>query len=252
MNSRTAGTLAEMKASANSNENPTGSPIRLLIVDDHPLIREGIAALLSDKPDLELVAQAASGAEGVEQFRKHKPDITLMDLQMPGLHGIDAIIAIREEHPEAVIIVLTTYSGDVQVRRALKAGAHAYLLKDLLHQDLLSTIRSVHGGQRAFSPAIAADLSDHLTDDLLTDREMEVLELIAKGHANKQIGASLAISEEAVKSRVKSFEIGRRSGLQNSWRPTHRSHRPEHESSVRVLHGSARWHLGHARWRLPR
>lgn len=194
-----------MKASANSLANPTGPPIRLLIVDDHPLIREGVAALLSDKPDLELVAQAASGAEGVEQFRKHKPDITLMDLQMPGLHGIDAITAIREEHPDAAIIVLTAYSGDVQVRRALKAGAHAYLLKDLLHQDLLSTIRSVYGGQRTVSPAVAADLSDHLTDELLTDREMEVLELISKGHANKLIGVSLAISEEAVESRVKSI-----------------------------------------------
>jgi DNA-binding NarL/FixJ family response regulator len=179
--------------------------IRVLVVDDHPLIREGIAALLGGKKDLELVAQAATGAEGVEQFRLHKPDVTLMDLQMPGLHGIDAIIAIREQSPNAAIIVLTTYSGDIQVRRALKAGAQAYLLKNVLHRDLLDTIRSVHAGRRIVSPDVAAGLADHSLDEPLTDREMEVLQFIAKGQANKEIAAQLSLTEEAVKSRVKNI-----------------------------------------------
>ncbi len=187
------------------HSTPTTRPIRILIVDDHPLIREGIDALLAGKPDLELVAQAANGLEGVEQFRKHQPDVTLMDLQMPGMHGIDAIIAIREQAPDAAIIVLTTYSGDAQIKRALRAGARAYLLKSLLHKDLLDTIRCVHGGRRTVSPDIAAALFDHSMDDALTDREMEVLELISQGHANKEIAARLAISEEAVKSRVKNI-----------------------------------------------
>jgi len=180
-------------------------PIRILIVDDHPLIREGIAALLAGKKDLELVAQASSGADGVEQFRKCKPDITLMDLQMPGLHGIDAIIAIREQAPDAAIIVLTTYSGDVRVRRALKAGAQAYLLKNLLHKDLLDTIRSVHSGHKTVSPDVATALADHSMDEPLTDREMEVLKLIVKGYANKEIAAQLSLTEEGVKSRVKNM-----------------------------------------------
>ena len=194
-----------MSTSASSHESriSTSGPIRILVVDDHPLLREGIAALLAGKQDLELVAQASSGAEGVEQYRKHHPDITLMDLQMPGMHGIDALTAIREESPEAAIIVLTTYSGDVQVRRALKAGAQAYLLKNLLHTDLLDTIRRVHAGHRTVSPDVAAALADHALDEPLTERETEVLQLIAKGHANKEIAAQLGITEEAVKSRVK-------------------------------------------------
>jgi len=183
----------------------TPRPIRILIVDDHPLIQDGIAALIVGKKDLELVAQASNGTEGVEQFRKHRPDITLMDLQMEGLNGIDAIIAIREQAPDAAIIVLTTYSGDVRVRRALKAGAQAYLLKNLLHKDLLDTIRSVHAGRRTVSPDVAAALAEHSLDEPLTDREMEVLQLIANGHANKEIGARLSITEEAVKSRVKNI-----------------------------------------------
>jgi len=174
-------------------------------VDDHPLIQDGIAALIVGKKDLELVAQASNGTEGVEQFRKHRPDITLMDLQMEGLNGIDAIIAIREQAPDAAIIVLTTYSGDVRVRRALKAGAQAYLLKNLLHKDLLDTIRSVHAGRRTVSPDVAAALAEHSLDEPLTDREMEVLQLIASGHANKEIAARLSITEEAVKSRVKNI-----------------------------------------------
>ena len=188
-----------------ASPHPTPRPIRLLIVDDHPLIQDGIAALIANKKDLELVAQASNGTEGVEQFRKHKPDITLMDLQMEGLNGIDAIIAIREQAPDAAIIVLTTYSGDVRVRRALKAGAQSYLLKNLLHKDLLDTIRSVHGGRRTVSPDVAAALAEHSLDEPLTDREMEVLQLIANGHANKEIGARLSITEEAVKSRVKNI-----------------------------------------------
>jgi DNA-binding NarL/FixJ family response regulator len=179
--------------------------IRILVVDDHPLIREGVAALIAGKKDLKLVAAAANGAEAVEQFRKHKPDVTLMDLQMPGLHGVDAIIAIREYSPNAAIIVLTTYSGDVQIRRALKAGAQAYLLKNVLHKDLLDTVRKVHLGHRTVSPDVAAALADHSLDEPLTDREMEVLQLIAKGQANKEIAARLALTEEAVKSRVKSI-----------------------------------------------
>ena len=174
-------------------------------MDDHPLIRGGIAALVADKKDLEVVGEAASGAEGIEQFRKHKPDITLMDLQMPGLPGIDAIIAIRGQAPDAAIIVLTTYSGDMQIRRALKAGAQAYLLKSLLHTDLLDTIRSVYAGHRTVSPELATTLADHSFDEPLTDREMEVLKLIMDGHANKEIAARLSITEEAVKGRVKSI-----------------------------------------------
>jgi len=194
-----------MSPATSPRTSPTlaATPIRILVVDDHPLLREGIAALLAGKKDLELVAQAASGAEGVDLYRVHKPDITLMDLQMPGLHGIDAITAIRELSSEAAIIVLTTYSGDVQVRRALKAGAQAYLLKSLLHKDLLDTIRTVHAGHRTVSPDVAAALADHSLDEPLTDREMEVLQLIADGHANKEIAARLGITEEAVKSRVK-------------------------------------------------
>jgi DNA-binding NarL/FixJ family response regulator len=180
-------------------------PVRILIVDDHPLIREGIAALVAGKADLELVAQASNGTEGVEQFRKHRPDVTLMDLQMPGLHGIDAIIAIREQDPHAAIVVLTTYSGDVRVRRALKAGAQAYLLKNLLHKELLATIRTVHAGNRTVSPDVAAALADHSMDEPLTERELKVLQLVADGQANKEIAARLSLTEEAVKSRVKNI-----------------------------------------------
>jgi len=179
--------------------------IRIIVVDDHPLLRDGIAALVGGEPDMEVVAHARTGREGVEQFETHSPDITLMDLQMPEMNGIEAIIAIREKAPTARIIVLTTYSGDVQVIRALEAGARAYLLKNLLHKELLETIRAVHAGRKTVSPSLAADLAEHSGQETLTPREIDVLRLIAAGHANKEIGAQLAVTEETVKSRVKNI-----------------------------------------------
>ena len=185
----------------------TGPPsvIQILTVDDHPLLREGIAALVSTQSDMKLVAEAANGHEAVELFRKHRPDVTLMDLQMPEMSGIDAITAIRSEFPDARIVVLTTYTGDVQVLRALKAGARAYLLKGLLRKELLETIRAVHAGQKRLPPEIAAEIADHATDDALTAREIDVLRLIACGNANKEIAALLSITEETVKGHVKNI-----------------------------------------------
>jgi DNA-binding NarL/FixJ family response regulator len=179
--------------------------IRVLSVDDHPLLREGVAALVANQSDMELIAEASNGREAVEQFRKHLPDVTLMDLQMPEMSGIDAIGAIRGEFPEARIIVLTTYAGDVQVLRALKAGARAYLLKGLLRKELLETIRAVHAGQKRMPAEVAADIAEHATDDALTAREIGVLRLIAGGNANKEIAAQLSITEETVKGHVKSI-----------------------------------------------
>jgi len=180
-------------------------PIRILVVDDHPLLRDGIAALIEGQDDMQLVAQASSGRDGIEQYRTHAPDITLMDLQMPDQNGIDAIVAIRRTSPDARIIVLTTYSGDVQVTSAIEAGARAYLLKNLLHKELLDTIRAVHAGRKTMSPSLAVELAEHAGDDSLTLREIDVLRLIAAGHANKEIAAQLTISEETVKSRVKNI-----------------------------------------------
>ncbi len=179
--------------------------IRILIVDDHPLLREGVAALVGGQADMELVAQASNGREGIEQFRAHTPDITLMDLQMPEKTGVEAIAAILNNAPEARIIVLTTYSGDIQARRALEAGARAYLLKNLLHKELLDTIRSVYAGRKTMSPSVAAELAEHTGEEILTQREVDVLRLISAGHANKEIAAQLAITEETVKSRVKNI-----------------------------------------------
>jgi DNA-binding NarL/FixJ family response regulator len=179
--------------------------IRILSVDDHALLREGIAALVGNQPDMELVAEACDGREAVELFRKHRPDVTLMDLQMPQMGGIDAISAIRGEFPEARIIVLTTYTGDVQVMRALKAGARAYLLKGLLRKELTDTIRAVHAGQRRMTPEIAGEVAEHASDDTLTPREIDVLRLIASGNANKEIAALLSITEETVKGYVKNI-----------------------------------------------
>ena len=180
-------------------------PIRIALVDDHPLLRQGIAALISDQPDLQLVGQASNGLEAIEQFRLHRPDVMLMDLQMPGMNGIDAMSAIRAEFPDARFVVLTTYTGDVQIVRALKAGARAYLLKSLLHRELLDTIRAVHAGQKRIPPEIAAELADHAADDALTPREIEVLRLIAAGNANKIVADQLSITEETVKAHVKNI-----------------------------------------------
>jgi len=179
--------------------------IRIALVDDHPILRQGIAALISDQPDLQLVGQASNGLEAIEQFRLHRPDVMLMDLQMPGMNGIDAMSAIRGEFPDARFVVLTTYTGDVQIVRALKAGARAYLLKSLLHRELLETIRSVHAGNKRIPPEIAAELADHAADDQLTAREIEVLRLIASGNANKIVADQLSITEETVKAHVKSI-----------------------------------------------
>jgi DNA-binding NarL/FixJ family response regulator len=181
------------------------SLIRILAVDDHPMLREGIAALLSNQPDMKLVAEASTGSEAVEQYRKHRPDLTLMDLQMPDMDGIQAMVAICSEFPEARIIILTTYKGDVQVLRALKAGARAYLLKSLLRKELLDTIRAVHAGQKRIPPEVAAELADHAIEDTLTSREIDVLRLIVGGNANKLIADQLSISEDTVKGHVKNI-----------------------------------------------
>jgi DNA-binding NarL/FixJ family response regulator len=179
--------------------------IRILAVDDHPLVRKGIVGLVADEPDMTTVAEASNGREAIQQFRIHRPDVTLMDLQMPEMNGLDAIMAIRGEFPEARIIVLTTYTGDVQVLRALKAGARAYLLKTLFHKELLETIRAIHAGKKTVSPEISFQLAEHATDDALTPGEISVLHLIAEGNANKQIADRLSIAEETVKGRVKSI-----------------------------------------------
>ena len=179
--------------------------IRILAADDHAIVREGIANLIETQSDMQLVAEAGDGREAVEQFRKHHPDITLMDLQMPRMSGIDAIHAIRGECHDARIIVLTTYSGDVQVKRALQAGAQGYLLKDSLRKELLDTIRAVHAGQKRLSSEIAAAIAEHAIDTGLTAREISVLKLIAGGNANKEIAAQLHISEESTKGYVKNI-----------------------------------------------
>ncbi len=185
--------------------SPDPNSIRILAVDDHPLVRQGISGLLAVQSDMNLVAEASNGRDAIQQFRAHRPDVTLMDLQMPEMSGLDAIIAIRNEFPEARIVVLTTYTGDVQILRALKAGARAYLLKNLLHKELLETIRAVHAGKKTLSPEASFQLAEHLTDDALTPAEINVLRLIAAGNANKQIADQLAISEETVKSQVRNI-----------------------------------------------
>jgi DNA-binding NarL/FixJ family response regulator len=179
--------------------------IRILAVDDHELLRKGVAALVEGEADMKLVGEAADGRDAVQQFRSQVPDVTLMDLQMPEMSGLDAIIAIRGEFPDARIIVLTTYAGDVQATRALQAGARGYVLKSQVNKELLQTIRAVHAGKRTLSPEVSFELAEHATDDALTQAELAVLRLIAAGNANKQIADQLAVTEETVKGRVRNI-----------------------------------------------
>jgi DNA-binding NarL/FixJ family response regulator len=185
--------------------NSVPKPIRILAVDDHALLRKGIAAILATQPDMILVAEASNGREAIEQYRAHQPDITLMDLQMPEMNGRDATIEIRAAFPEARIIILTTYAGDAQVLRAMKVGARGYLLKTLLDKELLETIRAVHAGKRMLSAEASFELAEHATSEALTPGEIEVLRLIAGGQANKQIAELLSITEDTVKGRVKNI-----------------------------------------------
>ena len=194
-----------METEKKSMTDKPSRPIRILLADDHHVLRQGVRALAADELDMEFVAEASSGHEAIEQFRKHQPDVVLMDLQMPDMNGIDAMIAIRDEFPDARFIILTTYAGDVQISRALKAGARAYLLKSLLRRELLDTIRAVFAGQKRIPADVAAQVADHLADDSLTSREIDVLRLIAAGNANKIVADKLSITEETVKGHVKSI-----------------------------------------------
>ena len=185
--------------------NEDSKKIRILAVDDHPILRQGIAGLIADESDMTLVAEATNGREAIQQFRTHHPDITLMDLQMPEMNGLDATLAIRGEFPEARIIVLTTYTGDVQARRALQAGARAYLLKNSLHKELLDTIRAVHAGRKNLSPEVSFELAEHAAEDTLSPLEVRVLRLIADGNSNKEIAARLSVTEDSVKGHVRNI-----------------------------------------------
>jgi two-component system, NarL family, response regulator len=179
--------------------------IKILSVDDHPVLREGIVAVLASEADIVVVAEASNGREAIEQFRKHRPDITLMDLQMPIMNGTEAIAAIRKDFPNARIIVLTTYSGDVQAVRAFKAGASGYLLKSMVRKELVETIRIVHSGRKRIPPEIAVEMAEHHADDALTEREIEVLRQVAAGNANKRVADLLGISEETVKGHLRNI-----------------------------------------------
>ena len=179
------------------------NPIRVLSVDDHPLLREGIAALVNSQPDMSLVAQAANGAEAIQIFRQQQPDVTLLDLRLPDMSGIDILIAIRSEFPEARVIMLTTFEGDVEIQRALQAGARGYLLKNMPPSELLDVIRQVHDGKKRIPPEIASQLFEHMSDEVLTEREIEVLREVADGNRNREIAERLFISEETVKVHIK-------------------------------------------------
>jgi DNA-binding NarL/FixJ family response regulator len=179
------------------------SPIRVFCVDDHPLLREGIGALVNNQPDMELIAEAATGAEAIQLFKQHVPDVTLMDLRLPDISGIDTLIAIRSEFPEARIIMLTTFEGDVEIQRALQAGARGYLLKNMPPSELVDVIRQVHAGKKRISAEIASQLAEHLSDETLTGREIEVLRAVAEGNRNRNIAEKLFISEETVKVHIK-------------------------------------------------
>ncbi len=179
------------------------SPIRVFSVDDHPLLREGIAALVNSQPDMVLVAQAATGGEAIQLFKEHVPDVTLLDLRLPDMSGIDVLIAIRGQLPEARIIMLTTFEGDVEIQRALQAGARGYLLKNMPPTELLDVIRQVHAGKKRIPPEIASQLLEHMSDEVLTDREIEVLKEVAGGNRNREIAERLFISEETVKVHIK-------------------------------------------------
>ena len=180
-------------------------PIRVLVVDDHPLLRQGIAALISAESDVVLAGACSSGLEALQHFPGLRPDVTLMDLQMPGMSGLDAMIAIRREFPDARVVILTTYTGDAQIVRALKAGAAGYLAKDAVPEELIDTIRTVHAGRKTVSPQVAVKLAAHATDDPLTPAEIDVLHLIAAGNTNKLAGDRLHITEDTVKARVKNI-----------------------------------------------
>ncbi|HJX89317.1 MAG TPA: response regulator transcription factor [Pyrinomonadaceae bacterium] len=179
------------------------NPIRVFSADDHPLIREGIATLINAQPDMELIANAETGREAIQMFQKHQPDITLMDLRLPDMSGIDALIAIRAEFPEARIIMLTTFQGDVEIQRALQAGARGYLLKTMPPKDMIETIRQVHAGKKRIPAEVASNLAEHMGEEELTDREIEVLREVAGGNRNKDIAEKLIISEETVKVHLK-------------------------------------------------
>ena len=178
-------------------------PIRVFSVDDHPLLREGIAALVNSQPDMVLAGEASTGAEAIQQFKQHVPDVTLLDLRLPDMSGIDVLIAIRSEFPEARIVMLTTFEGDVEIHRALQAGARGYLLKNMPPAELLDVIRQVHEGKKRIPPEIASQLIEHMSDEGLTEREVEVLREVAGGNRNREIAERLFISEETVKVHIK-------------------------------------------------